>query len=108
MPTNYNAFNHKKWAEAGLREYGDFAECVEFTNQYELGDGQLEGDWYYCDDENMVIYTGTFGNYNAPGADSYTNADKYDATEQAEYDAEKARLEAMPEYDPSTPDYGDE
>jgi hypothetical protein len=98
MSRSYNAFNHKAWAEAGLKDYGDFADMVEFVNQTEYGDGQLEGEWYYCDDETRTIYTGTFGNYNSPGADSYTNADVYDEDEIDEYNAEKAKLEAQDEY----------
>lgn len=98
MPMNYNAFNHKAWAEAGLKDFGDFAECVEYVNQSEYGDGQLEGEWYYCDDETRTIYTGTFGNYNSPGASSYTNADVYDEDEIDDYNAEKAKLEAQDEY----------
>jgi hypothetical protein len=108
MSTSYNAFNHKAWSEAGLKDYGDFAECVEFANQIELGDGTLEGDWYYCDDETRTIYTGTFGNYNSPGASSYTNADVYDEDEQEEYDEEKKRLEAQDEYDPDGPTYDED
>jgi hypothetical protein len=108
MSMNYNAFNHKAWAEAGLKDFGDFAECVEYVNQFELGDGTLEGEWYYCDDETRTIYTGTFGNYNSPGASSYTNADVYDEDEIEEYNAEKAKLEAQEEYDPESPDYSDD
>lgn len=107
MSTSYNAFDHKAWEAAGLKDFGDFAECVEYVNQFELGDGQLEGDWFYCDDETLTIYTGSFGNYNSPGASSYTNADVYEADEKEEYEAEKAKLEAQPEYDPETPDYDD-
>lgn len=98
MSKHYNAFGHKEWDAAGLKDFGDFAEAVEYINQSEYGDGQLEGEWYYCDDDTRTIYTGTFGNYNSPGASSYTNADVYDEDEQEEYDAEKKRLEACDEY----------
>jgi hypothetical protein len=98
MSKSYNAFNRKEWAKAGLKDFGDFAEYVEYVNQTEYGDGQLEGEWYYCDDETRTIYTGTFGNYNAPGASSYTNADVYDEGEIEDYNAEKAKLEAQDEY----------
>lgn len=98
MSQSYNAFNHKAWDEAGLKDFGDFADMVEYINQSEYGDGQLEGEWYYCDDEKLTIYTGTFGNYNSPGASSYTNADVYEADEKEEYEAEKKRLEACDEY----------
>jgi hypothetical protein len=99
MSQSYNAFDHAKWDAAGLKDFGDFAECVEYVNQRDYGDF-TEGDWYYCDDETRTIYTGTFGNYNSPGASSYTNADVYEADEIEEYEAEKKKLEAQDEYDP--------
>ena len=94
--THYTAFNHKEWSEAGLEDFGDFADMVEYINQTELGDGQLEGEWYYCDDDAMTIYFGTFGNDNAPGASSYTHADVYDDID--EYEAKSLELETCEEY----------
>jgi hypothetical protein len=96
QPGHYSAFDHKRWAEAGLKDFGDFAECVEYVNQSEYGDGQLEGEWYYCDDDTLTVYSGSFGNYNSPGASSYTTADVYD--DKTEYEEEKARWEGCPEY----------
>jgi hypothetical protein len=93
---HYCAFDHKAWSAAGLKDYGDFAECVEYVEQSEYGDDQLEGGWWYADDAALTIYTGTFGNYNSPGASSYTFADVYDDPD--EFRAEVARLEALPEY----------
>jgi hypothetical protein len=96
MPSaNYNAWNHKEWEAAGLLNFEDFSDAIEYVNQRDIGD-QLEGGWWYSDDEKLTIYAGTFGNYNSPGASSYTNADIYD--DEAEYKAEVAKLEAMPEY----------
>lgn len=91
-----NAFNHKAYAAAGFKDFGEYADCVTFFNQTEFGDGQLEGEWFYADDDTLTIYTGTFGNYNAPGADSYTNAQRYECEE--EYQEAVAELEAAPEY----------
>lgn len=107
MSSHYNAFDHKAWNEAGLKDYGDFADMVEYINQSEYGDGTMEGEWYYCDDDTRTIYTGSFGNYNSPGASSYTNADVYDENEQDEYNAEKTKLEAAEEY-AETEDFDDE
>ncbi len=96
MPSaNYNAWNHKEWEAAGLLSFEDFSDAIEYVNQRDIGD-QLEGGWWYSDDDKMTIYTGTFGNYNSPGASSYTKADIYDDAD--EFKAEIAKLEAMPEY----------
>lgn len=94
--TSYRAYDHKGWSEAGLKDFGDYAECVEYINQAEYGDGQLEGDWYYCDDENRTIYYGTFGNFNSPGAEHYTSANVY--ADMDDYQHEVERLEGMEEY----------
>lgn len=94
--THYTAFNHKSWSEAGLYDFNDISEMVTYINQTELGDGQLEGEWYYCDDESLTIYHGTHGNDNSPGASSYTHADVYDDID--EYEAESLRLEMCDEY----------
>lgn len=91
-----SAFNHREWAERGLKDFSDFADCVSYINQKEYGDGQLEGDWFFADDDTQTVYFGTFGNDNSLGASSYTFADQYQT--QEEYLAEVARLEAMPEY----------
>ena len=97
MPSaNFNAWNQKEWEAAGLMNFEDFSDAIEYVNQRDIGD-QLEGGWWYSDDDKLTIYTGTFGNYNSPGASSYTNADIYD--DEDEYKAEVAKLEAMPEYD---------
>src|SRR5262245_45372657 len=97
MPCDhYIAADHRPWDAAGLKDYGDFAECVTYCNQSEYGCDQLEGDWWYADDDTPTIYSGTFGNYNSPGASWYTFAAVYDDVD--EYLAEVARLEGIPEY----------
>jgi hypothetical protein len=104
VPTTYYASDYRDWEAAGLRDYGSFAECVTFTNQTEYGDGQLEGNWYYCDDDRRVIYHGTFGNYNSPGSDHDTYADVYGDDETADYEATKAKWDAEPEYEETDDD----
>ena len=98
------AFDHKKWDALGLQDFEDFSEKITFCNQTDLGDC-TKGEWYYIPDEPingmMVIYSGSFGNENAPGASSYTYADTYDS--QDEYDIEmyvknKKEWEESPEY----------
>jgi hypothetical protein len=92
----FTASDYKTWESEGLKDFDDFAECVEYVNQSEYGDGQLEGEWYYGDDDTLVIYSGSFGNYNSPGATHFTQAEKF-ATEE-EYKEELAKWEATPEY----------
>jgi hypothetical protein len=79
-----------------LKDFGDFADCVEYVNQREYGDGQLEGQWWYDDDEHSTIYYGSFGNDNSPGASSCTYAEVYD--DKTEYLLACAEWMAAPEY----------
>ncbi len=94
-------FNHKEWKENNLKDFGEFAECVEYVNQREYGDGQLEGEWYYIPDEvpPYVIYYGTFGNYNSPGASSYTFAEIYEEDEKEEYQTLCEKWRSCEEYE---------
>ena len=125
MSEHMSAFDHKQWDEAGLQDFADFSEKVEYCNQSEYGDGQFEGDWYYIPDEPLaagphvgcrVIYSGTFGNYNSPGASSYTYANIYDCAlgdvvsqaERKEFEKAKAKWESSPEYLESESDDEDE
>lgn len=98
MSVTYSAFNHKEWEDAGLRDFSDFSECARYVNQSEYGDGQLEGGWYYVDDESgaMIVYYGFFGNDNSPGASVATYADVFDCRE--EYREFVDSLEKSPEY----------
>lgn len=101
--------DHKGWEAYGLKDFGDYAECVEYVNQTEYGDGQLEGEWFYVDDalyivegqgQFRVIYHGTFGNYNSPGSSCHTHALLFDVPGQmAHFEAVKEEWEGMPEYD---------
>ncbi len=90
-----NAFDHKTWAEHEFKDFGEYSCGVEYCNQKEIGDC-YEGEWYYGDDESLVIYFGSFGNYNSPGADSYTHAEQYET--KAEYLAALLVWESLPEY----------
>jgi hypothetical protein len=97
--TTVMASHHEDWMNAGLKDYGDFAEYVTYYNQDYYSEDQLEGMWFYPDDETKTIYGGTFGNYNSPGADSYTWAQIYE--DEDAYKRAVAELEAQPEYLPS-------
>jgi hypothetical protein len=98
MSTTYNAFDHKTWDAAGWKDFGDFSEMIEYVNQSEYSDGQLEGEWWWADDAARTVYYGSFGNYNSPGASSYTYAEVYEEDEEEEYLAEVKQWEAFPEY----------
>lgn len=101
-----NAFNHKDYAAEGFKDFSEYSDGIEYVNQSEYGDDCLEGEWYYGDDEALVIYSGSFGNYNSPGADSYTNAERFETAE--EYREELAKWEACPEYLPREANNEDE
>ena len=94
--TMYNAFKQNEWVDAGLKDFCEFSDCIEYVNQSYYGDDHLEGEWYYCDDEKLTIYFGSFGNYNSPGASSYTYASVYETVE--DYQKMKAAWESYPEY----------
>lgn len=94
--SHYVASQYRDWKNAGLKDFGDFSECIEYVNQTEDGFDSLRGDWFYGDDDTRTIYYGSFGNYNSPGASHYTYADVYDTEE--EYREELAKWEALPEY----------
>jgi hypothetical protein len=107
MSRTISAFDSKAWDAAGLADYGQFSDMVDDRNVREAGDHTC-GDWFYSPekadpgwlDGSRVIYSGTWGNYNAPGASSYTGADIYDAgdpEDMAEYNATLSALQAEPE-----------
>jgi hypothetical protein len=91
----FTACDYAEWKNAGFKDFEDFSECVEYVNQSEYGDDQLEGEWYYADDETHVIYWGSFGNYNSPGASHFTYAEQFTVEE---YQKAVKRWESMPEY----------
>ena len=86
------------WDKAGLTHGRDHMEFVECGEDY--------GSWWDADDEGLVIYWGTYGNYNSPGASHYTWATIYSTV--AEYRAALAEWEAKPEWDDEAGDDMDE
>ena len=107
MSTHLSAFDHKAWAEAHLLNYEDFSDRITECNQKEYGDDCLEGDWFFIPDEAIaegeykgcrVIYSGSFGNYNSPGASSYTYADIYEPDEEKDFAVQEAVGNAAPEF----------
>lgn len=100
---DYCAWDHKDWAAAGLKNYEDFADMIEYVNQSEYGDGQLEGEWWYADDATRTVYYGSFGNDNSPGASSYTYADTFPDDPEGYAEAVK-KWESYDEYLPHEDD----
>ena len=92
---HYCMADHGSWRAANLRDDlpGDGAEYV---NQEPDGFDCYCGEWYDFDDARWIIYWGTFGNYNSPGASHYTYAEIYDTAE--EYKEAVAAWEAKEEY----------
>jgi len=60
----------------GYKEFHEYSERITFVNQQDHGD-YLQGQWFWADDVARVIYYGSFGNDNAPGADDYTIKEVY-------------------------------
>jgi hypothetical protein len=85
------------WETYGFLRFEKFSDKVTYCNQEEFGGGN-RGDWYYCDDDTLRVYFGTFSDSHSPGASYYTYADSYET--QAAYDAVKADWEKTEEFLP--------
>ena len=104
MSTTYRACDHSSWESIGLSDYSDFSDCVSFFNQGEDAFSGY-GEWFYTPDTalpdgSFVIYGGSYGNDNSPGASHYTYAEVYEPDEEEEYRERVAELESMEEYLP--------
>ncbi len=108
------AFNHAEWQRHGLADFGDFAERI---NEINVGEDAFSGhgEWWYAPDEPLpsghrVIYFGSWGNDNSPGASMYTHATLFDVSnpdELADFALRVRELEAQPEFDDQPDDSGD-
>jgi len=124
MPFTVQASDHAEWEQNSLADYGDFSDMVEYVNQGEDAFSGY-GDWFYIPDEPLapmkdvgeykanerVIYFGSYGNDNSPGASHYTHAEIFDMDDEedaAEFAKRKAEWEAMEEYLPVEDDEEDE
>jgi hypothetical protein len=56
----------------------------------------LRGEWFYADDDKLVIYSGSFSDDHSPGASSYTYAEVFEDAD--DYNHRLANWEACPEY----------
>jgi hypothetical protein len=102
MPFTINAFNHGEWVQHNLMDYCDFAEQITECN---TGEDSFSGfgEWFFVPDEPLpsgerVVYFGSWGNDNSPGASSYTNAEIFDSTEDDEFQRRVKHWEGQPEY----------
>jgi len=106
MSDFFSGADHKAWADKGLKDFGDYAECVEYVEQEDDYGDSLRGSWFYGDEDNLTLYYGTFGNYNSPGASHFTYAEVYD--DEDEFLDALAEWEAKEEYLDNDDDYDDE
>jgi hypothetical protein len=106
MSFTLNAFNHTEWKRLGLADFGDFADQISECN---VGEDSFSGygEWFFVPDEPLpngdrVIYFGSWGNDNSPGASMYTNAEIFDGSdpdELAEFTLRVQEWEAKSEYE---------
>lgn len=104
MPFTINAFNHVEWERHGLADYCVFAD--QFT-ECNVGEDSFSGfgEWFFVPDEPLpnndrVIYFGSWGNDNSPGASTYTNAEIFngdDPVDLAEFHERVKHWETQPE-----------
>jgi hypothetical protein len=104
MPFSICAFHHAEWKRHGLADFGDFADQIGEVN---VGEDAFSGfgEWFFVPEEPMpngdrVIYFGSWGNDNSPGASSYTHAEIFDGddpVELAEFSERVKHWESQPE-----------
>jgi len=105
MPFSICAFNHAEWSRLGLADYGDFADQISECN---MGEDAFSGygEWFFVPDEplpnnDLVIFLGSWGNDNCPGASSYTHAAIFDGDhpdDVAEFHERLLHWQRQPEY----------
>lgn len=106
MPFTLCAFNHEEWKRHGLADFGDFAEQI---SECSVGEDAFSGygKWFFVPDDPLpngdrVIYFGSWGNENSPGASTYTHAEIFSIPDEAKTFEQRVRdWESQPEYDDS-------
>ena len=99
-------FNHQECKRYELADYGDFADMIYECN---VGEDAFSGygEWFYVPDDPLpnndrVIYYGSWGNDNCPGASCYTHAEIFnmdDPKDDADYAKQVKHWEAQPDTD---------
>jgi hypothetical protein len=114
MSFTIKAFNHEEWDSYGLADFAEFSDRITEVN---VGEDSFSGygEWYYVPGEPLpsghrVIYFGSWGNDNSPGASLYTHATLFvmnDPDEMADFALRVRELESQPEFDDQPDDSGD-
>ena len=83
MSFTISAFNHDDWNRYGLSDFSEFADQITEVNVSEDSFSGF-GEWFFVPNDPLsngdrVIYYGSWGNDNSPGASMYTNAEIFDA-----------------------------
>jgi hypothetical protein len=102
MSFTISAFNHAEWQRHGLVDYGDFADHISECN---VGEDAFSGfdDWFYIPEETLpngdrVIYFGSWGNDNCPGASVCTYAEVFGAKEIEAFQQQVEYWQSQPEW----------
>lgn len=97
MSFTVNAFDHAEWHHHALSDFSDFAELITECN---AGEDAFSGygEWFFIPDEPLpngdrVIYFGSWGNDNCPGASMYTNAEIFDMNDRDDAAAFDERIQ---------------
>lgn len=99
------AFNHAEWSRYNLADFSDFADQITECN---VGEDAFSGygEWYFIPadplpNNDKVIYSGSWGNDNSPGASSYTHGEIFnmdDIEDAAEYEKRLKQWASSPEW----------
>ena len=105
MPFTINAFDDEEWKRHGLADFSEFADQITECN---MGEDAFSGfgEWFFVPDEPLpngdrVIYFGSWGNDNSPGASTYTNAEIFDVLDPhqlIEFSKRVDHWESQPEF----------
>jgi hypothetical protein len=105
MSFTITAFSHEEWTRHGLADFGEFADMITECN---VGEDAFSGfgEWFFVPNDPLpnndrVIYFGSWGNDNSPGASCYSYAEVFemnDAEDAAEFKRRVKEWEAKPEW----------
>lgn len=105
MSFTINAFDQDEWKRHGLADFSDFADQISERN---MGEDSFSGfgEWFFAPDEpqpngDRVIYFGSWGNDNSPGASTYINAEIFDGLDPdqlIEFSKRVEHWEEQPEF----------
>ncbi len=80
-PVLYSLADIKRWVKANLSLFEHFSHEIHTFNKYDI-DGEKEGgEWWYADEKNLVIYSGTYGGREKIGSPYCTYGEVFDNSE---------------------------